>query len=101
MTNSSMSLSPPQSAKAPAKASGEHWYDLTATLSRHAREDFGNWLDGELRTLESELSDYSTAGSRQKVQFQRQGFRVVFLVSTGTQRSNTHCVKPSNYLDLR
>ncbi len=52
MTNSSTS---PSSTKAPI---GEHWYDLTATLSRDAREEFGDWLTHELAIIELQLSSF-------------------------------------------
>ena len=37
--------------------SGEHWYELTATLPQKSTEAFGKWLDQELDSLEQELED--------------------------------------------
>lgn len=51
---------------------GEHWYDLTATLSRDSREEFGDWLTQELEIIELQLSHFSTALSRQQIKSQRQ-----------------------------
>ncbi len=65
MTNSSTS---PSSTKAPI---GEHWYDLTATLSRDAREEFGDWLTHELAIIELQLSSFSTALSRKQIKSPR------------------------------
>lgn len=52
-------------------ATGEHWYELTATLSRQSRDEFGVWLSEELHGLELELSHFSTPNSRQEVKRQR------------------------------
>lgn len=71
MTNSSTTPSSTKTKSATAKATGEHWYDLTATLSRDSREEFGAWLNLELEILESELSQFSTELSRQKIKSQR------------------------------
>jgi len=44
----------------PPTASGEHWYELTATLTQTSCELFGDWLSQELETLESELEQFTT-----------------------------------------
>lgn len=46
--------------------SGEHWFELTATLCRESTEAFGDWLSDELRELEDQLEAYVTPRSRRK-----------------------------------
>ncbi len=48
------------------KPSGEHWFELTATLSRESTEAFGDWLRDELRLLEDRLEAYVTPNSRRR-----------------------------------
>lgn len=45
---------------------GEHWFELTATLSRESTEAFGDWLSYELKQLEDRLEAYVTPNSRRK-----------------------------------
>lgn len=45
---------------------GEHWFELTATLSTESTEQFGDWLKDELSTLESELDSFITPNSLRK-----------------------------------
>lgn len=71
MTKSSTSQSSTNSKITPVKAMGEHWYDLTATLKRNSREEFGDWLTRELEALELELSHFSTALSLQQTDAHR------------------------------
>lgn len=42
---------------------GDHWLALTATLCRKSTDQFGDWLQEELVTLESDLSGYVTPRS--------------------------------------
>ena len=72
MTNSSTSQSSTKAKDLPVQSTGEHWYDLTATLSRDSREEFGDWLTHELELAELQLSRFSTALSRQQIKSQRQ-----------------------------
>jgi len=58
MTTSSDHRTPP----AP-QPSGEHWYELTATLSAESTEEFGDWLSQELAGLENKLDLYVTPNS--------------------------------------
>ncbi len=51
--------------KTPPTASGEHWYELTATLTQQSCELFGDWLNQELAALESELEKFTTERSAQ------------------------------------
>ncbi len=71
MTHSSPIPTDANTTSAAAMATGEHWYDLTATLSRQSRDEFGVWLSEELDALELALSHFSTPFSRQKVKLQR------------------------------
>ena len=71
MTNSSTKHSSTNAQDKPVKAMGEHWYDLTARLSRKSREEFGDWLTHQLETIELELSSFSTARSREQTKSQR------------------------------
>lgn len=45
---------------------GDHWLELTATLSRQPTEEFGQWIDDELQQLEADLHRYVTPGSCHK-----------------------------------
>ena len=47
-------------------ASGEHWYELTATLSRESKEAFDKWIDSELAYLEDDLERFVTPNSLHK-----------------------------------
>ena len=47
-------------------ASGEHWYELTATLSRKSKQAFDKWIDGELAYLEDDLERFITPNSLRK-----------------------------------
>ena len=47
-------------------AVGEHWYELTATLSHESKEEFGKWLDTELAYLEDDLERFVTPNSLHK-----------------------------------
>ena len=71
MTNSSTSHSSTKAKDLPVQSTGEHWYDLTATLSRDSREEFGDWLTQELELIELQLSHFSTALSRQQIKSKR------------------------------
>ena len=46
--------------------SGEHWFELTATLCRESTDAFGDWLSDNLRALEVQLEAYVTPNSRRK-----------------------------------
>ncbi len=48
------------------RPSGEHWYELTATLSPESKEEFGNWLRSQLECLEYELDSFVTQNSLRK-----------------------------------
>ncbi len=72
MANSSTSQTSTKATDVPAQVAGEHWYDLTATLSHDAREEFGDWLTDELESIELQLSHFSTPLSRQQIKSQRQ-----------------------------
>lgn len=50
----------------PPQPSGEHWYELTATLPEKSTEALGDWLDNELRMLEDELERFVTPQSLRK-----------------------------------
>lgn len=71
MTHSSPIPTDANTTSAATMATGEHWYDLTATLSRQSRDEFGVWLSEELDALELALSHFSTPFSHQKVKLQR------------------------------
>ena len=47
-------------------AVGEHWYELTATLSHESKEEFSKWLDTELAYLEDDLERFVTPNSLHK-----------------------------------
>ena len=46
--------------------SGEHWSELTATLSGDFTQILGDWLNDELADLEGRLSKYVTPNSLRK-----------------------------------
>ena len=71
MTNSNPGHSSTKAQDMPIKPIGEHWYDLTATLSRDSREEFGDWLTHQLEIFELQLSSFSTALSRKQIKSQR------------------------------
>ena len=72
MTHSSPTPTHANTSSAVGIASGEHWYDLTATLSRQSRDEFGVWLSEELDTLELTLCHFSTPISRQEIKPHRE-----------------------------
>ena len=45
---------------------GDHWEELTATLTPEMTEEFSIWLGQELETLEAELESYVTPDSLRK-----------------------------------
>ena len=47
-------------------AGGEHWYELTATLSPQSKQEFGKWIDSELAYLEDDLERFVTPNSLRK-----------------------------------
>jgi hypothetical protein len=61
-----MTTSSDHRTPASPRPSGEHWYELTATLSRKSTEAFGDWLTDELKDLECMLDAYVTPRSRLK-----------------------------------
>ena len=72
MPHSSTSQSSTKATTAPVKVMGEHWFDLTATLSRDSRVEFGDWLSGELTLLELKLFRFSASRSDQQIKSKRQ-----------------------------
>ena len=72
MPHSSPTPTHANTSSAAGIASGEHWYDLTATLSRQSRDEFGVWLSAELDALELALCHFSTPISRQEIKPQRE-----------------------------
>lgn len=42
---------------------GEHWFEMTATLSPESTEAFAQWLNEELTALEEELDSFVTPNS--------------------------------------
>lgn len=61
-----MTTSSDHRTPATPRPSGEHWSELTATLSHESTEAFGDWLCLELRALEDRLEAYVTPRSRRK-----------------------------------
>ncbi len=45
---------------------GDHWLEMTATLSRESTDEFGDWLGDELAKLEKELYTFITPRSLTK-----------------------------------
>jgi hypothetical protein len=45
-------------------AGGEHWFEMTATLSPQSKAKFGKWIDEELAHLEDEFDRFVTPNSR-------------------------------------
>ena len=72
MTHSSPIPTDANTTSAATMATGEHWYDLTATLSRQSRDEFGVWLSEELDSLELTLCHFSTPISRQEIKPHRE-----------------------------
>ena len=68
-----MTTSSDHRTPATPKPSGEHWFELTATLSRESTEAFGDWLYDELRQLEDQLEAYVTPNSRRKARGRKSG----------------------------
>lgn len=60
MTTSSDHRTPPPTP------GGDHWFELTATLSDESKEDFGAWLDRELELMVTELQGFETPDSLRK-----------------------------------
>ena len=56
MTTSTNQRSAPQ-------VCGDHWLELTATLSPTATDEFSDWLDRELDQLERRLYSFVTPNS--------------------------------------
>ena len=46
--------------------SGDHWQELTETLSAESTAPFALWLDQDLALLEEQLDDFVTSGSLKK-----------------------------------
>ena len=46
------------------RPSGDHWFEMTATLCRDQTQQLGQWMDESLRSLESSLERYSSPDSR-------------------------------------
>ncbi len=46
--------------------SGDHWLEMTATLSRAGTDEFGDWLGRQLDQMEKDLYSYVTPGSLSK-----------------------------------
>ena len=44
-------------------AGGEHWFELTATLSDESRMELDKWIDAELAYLEDDLERFVTPNS--------------------------------------
>ncbi|TWU57933.1 hypothetical protein [Rubripirellula reticaptiva] len=61
MTTSSDNKTP--SAPGPT---GDHWNELTATLSPDSKETFAQWLSNDLERLTDELADFSSPRSIRK-----------------------------------
>lgn len=47
-------------------AAGEHWDELTATLSSESKEEFGAWISQELDEMLCDLDSYITPHSLKK-----------------------------------
>lgn len=66
MTTSSDHRKPSSPPSGANWGGGEHWYELTATLSPESTAEFGDWLTVELSTLEIELDSFVTPHSLRK-----------------------------------
>ncbi len=66
MTTSSDHRNPSSPQPSENWGSGEHWFELTATLSPESTEQFGEWLKDELSSLENELDSFITPNSLRK-----------------------------------
>ncbi len=67
MTTSSDHRNPSSSPQPSANwAGGEHWFELTATLSPESTEEFGEWLSESLAIMEDELDSFITPNSLHK-----------------------------------
>ncbi len=60
MTTSSDHRTPPPTL------GGDHWFELTATLSDESKEAFGTWLGHELDSLVTDLEGFETPNSLRK-----------------------------------
>ena len=47
----------------PSSLIGDHWLEMTATLSTSRSEDFAAWMDRQLAAAEEALSDYASPRS--------------------------------------
>ena len=47
--------------KKPTRIAGEHWFELTATLSPSKTESFACWIESELAILEASLECFASA----------------------------------------
>jgi hypothetical protein len=45
---------------------GEHWSEMTATLSPEATEPLADWIDSDLAEFEARWSQFVTAESRKQ-----------------------------------
>lgn len=63
MTTSSDHQNPSSPQPSENWSGGEHWFELTATLSPESTEEFGEWLRDELAALENELDLFVTPNS--------------------------------------
>lgn len=61
-----MTTSSNQRTPSAPRPHGDHWLELTATLCRESKEEFGDWLSGELTLMEQELNSYVTPNSLRK-----------------------------------
>lgn len=55
----------PTTAKA-VEITGEHWFELTATLAPDASATFSDWMDDQLRDAEIEFCDFQSPASLKK-----------------------------------
>ena len=60
MTTSSDNRTPPPTL------GGDHWFELTATLSEESKEAFGAWLGRELELMVTDLEGFETPDSLRK-----------------------------------
>jgi hypothetical protein len=59
MTTSSKNPTPSK-----IRPSGDHWFEMTATLSRQETARFGDWISVSLQELEVSLEKFSSPQSR-------------------------------------
>ncbi len=53
----------PAAAKRQTFAAGEHWFEMTASLSAESTAVFADWIDRDLAVLQDELSEFVTNDS--------------------------------------